>query len=152
MKKSYIILSIALSLSVMSGCNEDEFLNKQPKGSLSGDQLLDPAGAESLVTAAYAALPLNFPEIGPAFFSPLSNWSFGDVRSDDAYKGGGGTGDISEYHNLEISNITADNGTLNNKWRALYYAIARTNSALKALNNIDQADYPEVKQRIAEVK
>jgi starch-binding outer membrane protein, SusD/RagB family len=152
MKKSFIILSMALSLAVITGCNEDEFLDRQPKGSLSGDQLLDPAGAESLVTAAYAALPMNFPEVGPAFLSPVSNWSYGDVRSDDAYKGGGGTGDISEYHNLEISNITADNSVLNNKWRALYYAIARANNALKVLNQIAVEDFPEVKTRIAEVK
>jgi starch-binding outer membrane protein, SusD/RagB family len=152
MKKIKILLPIAFTLAFVAGCNEDDFLNKQPKGSLSGDQLLDPAGAESLVTSAYAGLAQNFPEIGPAFFSPASNWSFGDMRSDDAYKGGGGTGDISDYHSLEVGNIAADNGTVNNKWRALYYAIARTNSALRALNQITPEDFPLVKTRIAEVK
>lgn len=150
MKKSYIF-SIAIGLALMSGCSDD-FLDRQPKGSLGGDQLLDEAGAESLVTSAYAALPLNFPEVGPAFLSPLSNWSYGDIRSGDAYKGGGGTGDISEYHSLEISNIRPDNSVLSNKWRALYYAIARANTALKVLKNIPKEDFPEVNTRIAEVK
>ena len=152
MKKIDIILSTALLFSVATGCNEEEFLNKQPKGSLSGEQLLDPAGAESLVTAAYAGLAQNFGEVGAAFFYPASNWSFSDMRSDDAYKGGGGTGDISDYHSLEIGLVTADNGTVNSKWRGLFYGIARTNSALRALNQISEDDFDLVKQRIAEVK
>jgi starch-binding outer membrane protein, SusD/RagB family len=150
MKKSFI-LSFALGLAIFTGCSDD-FLDKQPKGSLGGNQLLNRAGAESLVTATYAALPLNFSDVGPAFLSPLSNWSYGDVRSDDAYKGGGGTGDLSEYHSLEISNIRPDNGVLINKWRALYYAIARANNALDVLKQISEEEFPEVKIRIAELK
>jgi starch-binding outer membrane protein, SusD/RagB family len=152
MKKIHIILSTALLIGFTTACNEDDFLDKQPKGSLSGGQLLDPAGAESLVTAAYAGLAQNFGEVGPAFTYPASNWSFSDMRSDDAYKGGGGTGDISDYHSLEIGNVTADNSTINNKWRGLFYGIARTNSALRALNQISESDFELVKRRIAEVK
>ena len=147
-----MIFSVALTLVVATACNEDEFLDRQPKGSLGGDQLLDPAGAESLVTAAYAALGQNFPEIGPAFTYPASNWSFSDMRSDDAYKGGGGTGDISEYHSIEIGIITSDNPVINNKWRGLYFGVARANSALRSLTRISEEDFDLVKRRIAEVK
>jgi hypothetical protein len=152
MRKFNIIFLVALLTAVTTACNEDAFLNKQPKGALGGNQLLDPAGAESLVTAAYAGMAQNFGEVGPAFTYPASNWSFSDVRSDDAYKGGGGTGDLSEYHSIEIGNITADNSTINNKWRGLYYGIARCNSALNALSQIEEKDFPLVKRRMAEVR
>ena len=152
MKTLHKIFSIALMTVLSTACNEDDFLSRQPKGSLSGDQLLDPAGAESLVTAAYAGLAQNFGEVGLAFTYPVSNWSFSDMRSDDAYKGGGGTGDLSDYHSLEIGIITADNSTINNKWRALYYGIARANSALRALVKISEDDFGLVNRRIAEVK
>jgi hypothetical protein len=150
--KNYKIITAFILLVLSFGCNEDEFLERQPKGSLSGDQLLDPNGAEALVTAAYAGLATHFSEIQPTFFHPPSNWSFGDMRSDDAYKGGGGTGDISEYHALEIGSIFPENGTIHSKWLANYYGVARTNKAISALRDIPEGQFDQKEQRIAEMK
>jgi hypothetical protein len=143
---------IVLSTLAFNGCNEEEFLNVQPKGALSGDQLQTPEGVNALVTSAYAGLSLNAPDPGSAFFQPASNWSFGDVRSDDAYKGGGGVGDISEYHDLEIGNIRADNFTLQRKWNSLYIAIGRCNRALAALNDATLEEVPEKETHIGEMR
>ncbi|MCF8302029.1 MAG: RagB/SusD family nutrient uptake outer membrane protein [Bacteroidales bacterium] len=153
MKKLTIFITFAfVSMLFFTACNEDEFLDTQPKGTLSGDQLESPEGVEALINAAYAGLAMNFADPNPAFFQPPSNWSYGDMRSDDAYKGGGGVGDIAEYHDLEIGNVRADNPLLERKWQAMYVAIGRVNKALKALREIDPADYEDRNARIGEMR
>ncbi|MGS0528450.1 hypothetical protein ACU8V7_27830 [Zobellia nedashkovskayae] len=44
--------------------------------------------------SAYSVLNGQIDDASNAYNSPASNWSFGDVVSDDAYKGGGGTGEL----------------------------------------------------------
>lgn len=130
----------------------EEQLDTTPKGSLS-DQLFGSAGAvDGLITAAYGSLDTHFQGIPHALHHPPSNWSFGDMRSDDAYKGGGGPGDIINYHQLEVGNITADNGNVEAKWRANYIAIANVNQAIRALLAISEADYPKKAERLAEMR
>ena len=143
MKKINKLLYIfAIAALLFTSCNEDEFLDAEPKGALNSSQLQTPEGIATLVNSAYAGLAQNFTDPNPAFFQPASNWSFCDVRSDDAYKGGGGVGDISEYHDLELGNIRADNFTLERKWKALYVGISRVNEALGALRDVSLEDVP----------
>ena len=54
-----------------------------------------------MVTAAYAGVG-NDDMVGPT----VSMWVYGSVRSDDAYKGGGGVGDMDIFNNYEQYNIT----------------------------------------------
>src|SRR5437763_14841171 len=101
---------------------------------------------------AYHSLHTYFPSTGNTFLHPPSNWSFGDVRSDDAYKGGGGTGDITEYTLLEVCNITPDNLVMLDKWRGDYAGINIVNTAISSISKIDIAKYPEKANRLAEMK
>ena len=73
-------------------------------------------------------------------------------RSDDAYKGGGGTGDITEYTLLELCNITPDNAVLLDKWRGDYAAINIINTAISSITKADVSIYPEKANRLAEMK
>ena len=149
MKKIKLIILFG-SLIAVSSCNK--FLDSKPQGLLTQDNLLTSTGVDGLVTMAYHSMSTYFEGVSHPLFHPPSNWSFGDIRSDDAYKGGGGTGDINEYNLMELSNITADNPRMEDKWKADYVAIKNVNTAIAAINKIDIADYPEKANRLAEMR
>ena len=152
--KLYKILFLAGISLVTFSCTKT--LEQSPKGALTFENLTTKSGAEALVVAAYADLDHVRSDAGGPINGSLtngvSNWTTSDVRSDDAYKGGGGTGDISELNSLELGIIQPTNGIINNKWRALFYGVSRCNKALKALNELSDDGYPLRTQRIAEVK
>jgi hypothetical protein len=79
-------------------------------------------------------------------------WNF-DVRSDDAYKGGNGTGDGDVFHQLEISQgILTTNWNISDMWQRLYNCISRVNIALSLLDKMSQSSYQLRDQRIGEMK
>jgi hypothetical protein len=149
MKKLLIFL---LTGSLVCAMSCQKFLDEKPLGLLTQDQLLTKDGVDNLVTMGYHSLLSVLPGTAAPHFHPPTNWSFGDVRSDDAYKGGGSTGDISEYTLIELGNITADNVMFFNKWQAQYVSIANVNTAIAAINKIDVAVYPAKATRLAEMK
>jgi hypothetical protein len=80
---------------------------------------------------------------------------YGSVRSDDAYKGGGGRGDVDVIDTYEQYNTTiADYGDwmLPRTWTNHYKAISRANFALSVINAIPDAEYPLKKVRQAELR
>ena len=147
MKKIIISIFIFSGLLNFSSCKKA--LDYTPTGVLSSSDLTSPAAVEGLVTAAYAAIG-NGDMIGPIY----SNWAFGSVRSDDAYKGGGGTGDVGEVDALEHYNlVTPTMGAfVTRTWQNLFKSISRANAALRAVNTLSDAAFPQKKQRLAELK
>lgn len=119
------------SAGYLTSCSD--MLDLKPSGQFTSDQMTDES-IEGLMSAAYAGLEAHFFGNNEAFSAPVTNWVF-DVRSDDAYKGGGGVTMESYIHQLEISNLTSDNPTGVNKWRNNYYAIARVHQAIRAIGN-----------------
>ncbi|MCD9017151.1 RagB/SusD family nutrient uptake outer membrane protein [Parachryseolinea silvisoli] len=127
-----------------------DVLETSPKGILSEDQLTTGASVETLIVAAYQGLGAHFFGNGEAFLGPTSNW-VNEVRSDNAYKGGGGTQDLSEAYQLETNTLDPTNGIAFNKWRNLMFGISRTNFAIRQLGKVQDADYP-VTTRLAEMR
>ena len=120
MKLNYKIATLAFSCAVtFSSCAD--FLDEKPYGQFTSDQI-DDTSIEGLMAAAYAGLEAHFFGNNESFTAPVSNWVF-DVRSDDAYKGGGGVSMEASIHQLEISNLTSDNPTGVNKWKNNYYYV-----------------------------
>ena len=117
--------------AVMTSCND--MLDTVPQGQFTAEQL-DDSSIEGLVASAYAGLEAHFYGNNEAFAGPSTNWIF-DVRSDDAYKGGGGTGMEENIHLLEVSEITSDNVSCLNKWQNNYYAISRVHNAMRAVQS-----------------
>lgn len=117
--------------AVMTSCND--MLDTVPQGQFTAEQL-DDSSIEGLVASAYAGLEAHFYGNNEAFAGPSTNWIF-DVRSDDAYKGGGGTGMEENIHLLEVSEITSDNVSCLNKWQNNYYAISRVHNAMRAIQS-----------------
>lgn len=117
------------SMATFTSCND--MLDTVPQGQFTAEQL-DDNSVEGLLASAYAGLEAHFYGNNEAFAGPSTNWIF-DVRSDDAYKGGGGTGMEENIHLLEVSEINSDNISCLNKWQNNYYAISRVHNAMIAV-------------------
>ena len=130
----------------------DDFLENKPQGSLTDGVMNSTEAIDLLVNAAYASLYGMTNEQGDPCMRPTTNWSYGEVRADNAYKGGGGEGDVWDVHAMETFQMQSNNGNLDGKWFNLYSLISRCNSALRVLNAADGDVVKEKEMRIAEVK
>lgn len=144
--KNYIFI-LLLSVFTMFSCSD--FLSETPIGELTDEQVKQKENIEGLVVSAYSVLDGQVDQASSGFNSGCSNWQFGDVVSDDVYKGGGGTGDQNPIHLMEIFQTNPTVNDLNRKWLALYEGVQRANDAIRALTN---SDYEKKKERIAEMK
>ena len=145
--KSKISVFIVLAAIGLQYSCSDEFLEMTPKSIISEDQLLTPENAEGLVVSAYSELGNDH------YTAPNSLWPYADITSGDAYKGGGGTGDISEFNAMELFDFnTTNNGLLDQKWYRLYVGIGRANTALKVIDQLPLESYPKKAERQAELK
>lgn len=135
---NYIIVVLGLMIGLTS-C--DGLLNQTPYGQFTADQL-DDQSVEGLLAAAYAGLNAHYFGNNEAFAGPSTNWIF-DVRSDDAYKGGGAVTMEANIHQLEIGVINSDNVSLENKWQNDFYGITRVHKAMKALDEIEDISHRE---------
>lgn len=147
MKKIIITAFITSGILFMGSCKKA--LDYTPTGVLSSDDLTSPTAVEGLVTAAYAAIG-NGDMIGPIY----SKWAYGSVRSDDAYKGGGGTGDVGEIDAMEHYNLVTPSmdAFVFRSWKNLFKSISRANVALRAVNSLAEADFPQKNTRLGELK
>ncbi len=129
MKAIYKFICAGLLVGSLTACSD--MLDTVPQGQFTAEQL-DENSVEGLLASAYAGLEAHFYGNNEAFAGPSTNWIF-DVRSDDAYKGGGGTGMEENIHLLEVSEVTSDNVSCLNKWQNNYYAISRVHNAMLAV-------------------
>ncbi len=150
MKLNKILLTIGCA-AMMVSCSDD-FLENKPQGSLSDGVMNSTESIDLLVNAAYAGLTGFTNEQGDPWIRPTTNWSYGEVRADNAYKGGGGEGDIWDFHAMETFQVQSNNGNLDGKWFNLYSQISRCNAALRVLNGADESEVPVKASRIAEMK
>ena len=132
---------------LFSSCKKE--LDYKPTGALSSADLTSATAVDGLVTAAYAAIG-NGDMIGPIY----SNWAYGSVRSDDAYKGGGGTGDVGEIDAMEHYNLVRPtmDAFVFRTWKNLFKSIGRANVALRAVSLFSDATFPNRKSRLAELR
>lgn len=151
MKLKYIPFAIAMA-ALTTGCNESRFLDVTPQGTLNSDNTATAENVDLLISAAYAALGGVAPQDNSVWMIPMTNWSYGSVRSDDAYKGGGSVTDAEEINRIETFDVDATLGNVDSKWFQLYCCVQRCNTALKALNNIPESQLPEVETRKAEMR
>ena len=150
MKLKNITLAALISIS-FSACSDD-FLENKPQGTLSEGNMNNPQAVDLLVTSVYATFGCRYADSNDPHWFPVTNWSYGEVRADNAYKGGGGETDAWEIHDMETSKIQPNNGFLDGKWFNVYCGISRCNSAIRALNKIDESVNKDKNVRIAEVR
>lgn len=149
MKYNKILVIVMYTALVFTSCSDD-YLEYEPEGVLSSENVATAENAESLVIAAYAGIA-NDEMIGPL----THQWVYGSVRSDDAYKGGGGRGDVDVVDKYEQYNLTiADMGDwmAPRTWTDYYKAISRANFALSVINDIPDGEYAQKTTRQAELR
>ncbi|MBS2100287.1 RagB/SusD family nutrient uptake outer membrane protein [Carboxylicivirga linearis] len=144
--KIYKLLFLILISTHLISC--EDFLDVPSYGTLTEDNLTGVKQIENQVISAYAAIGND--EIN----RPLSLWNYGNVRADDAYKGGNDQNDGDFLHFLEISSPSIGNETWYTDvfWYRNYVAISRANLALKLLNNISKEEMSNKEERIAEMR
>lgn len=145
------ILVFVMAGVLITSCGKD-FLNYQPQGVVTQEEVSTSGNVDKLVIAAYAGIT-NDEMIGPM----TSMWVYGSVRSDDAYKGGGGVDDVGDVNKYEQYYLTTpDQGGSDwmapRTWTNYYKAISRINLALAAANGLDVAQYPTKAQTQAELR
>ncbi|ARU26688.1 RagB/SusD family nutrient uptake outer membrane protein [Cellvibrio sp. PSBB006] len=149
-----LFMTTLISLPALISCGSDD-LSKNQKGTLSEEQITSKENLDGLVTASYSYLGNDH------YTAPNFLWPTGDLRAGDAHKGGNGPGDIFAYHALSVytaiipdmESYPPDFVDLNNKkWVRNYTGIARANTALKAIANVTEMDYPNKSIREAELR
>jgi starch-binding outer membrane protein, SusD/RagB family len=137
---------LVLAVCATYACGD--FLEGSPQGALDEGTLANQAGVEGSLIAAYRVLDWNS-GVGGAWGTAASNWVWGDVPSDDSYKGSEAS-DQPNITDIELYNWTTGNADsyLNDKWRGSYEGVVRANATLRLLeavvaanpNAISQAD------------
>lgn len=145
MKPIYKCFLAFMAVASLSSC--DSFLEEQiPQGTLSDEQVKNPAYVDNMVTSAYAVFT-TAEDINSSF----SMWNY-DVRSDDAYKGGSSTNDGDVFHQIEVGQgILPTNWNLNDMWVRIYNALSRVNTAIAVVESCDES-YLLKGERLAEMK
>jgi hypothetical protein len=145
-RKSLLVGGTALVLvsATMYACKDFLTDAASPQGSLNEQTLQTKAGVEGSLIAAYRALDWNTGS-GGAWGSAASNWVWGSVTSDDAYKGSEAT-DQPPINDIEAYFwSTADaESYLNDKWRAVYEGVVRTNATIRLLDQVVAAKPNEI--------
>lgn len=144
--KNIKYIAIAFFLMVSASCKK--YLDETPQGVVSQADLTSPTNTDAMVTAAYSYLGNDH------YTYPFSSmWAFGSIRSGDAYKGGGGSGDVVEFNQYEtFSTNVITNGSSDAVFYQLYVGVARANTALKLVEGQTVAAYPQKIQREAELR
>lgn len=148
--KNLIFKYCSLIFLVLVGFScQDDLLDTEPRGVLA-EGVSSAESVDKLLIAAYQALGGHFFGNAESFAGPSSNWIM-DVRSDDAWKGGGGIGDRTDIHQLETATMDPTNFAVFQKWRNNYFGVARCNLAISEIEGLEDDNYPAA-ARIAEAR
>ena len=148
-KFKILLVGITTSLVLFYACSKN-FLEKAPLGSLDQTTLANKAGVEGVLIGAYSMLD-GYGGAGGGWQSAGSNWVYGGVASDDAYKGSD-PGDQADIVPIETYTPTASNGYFNQKWQAIYDAVQRCNDVLRLMATATDINAADQKRISAEAR
>jgi len=136
MKNRIILFIFIIFLSIQNNCSED-FLTIDTGGELNNSILANEKGINALLIGAYSMLDgASAGQFG--WESATSNWLYGDIRGLIGNKGtdaGDSNLDVSAIQTFsETSGNQWTTGYLNIKWREVYEAISRCNTAVTVIN------------------
>lgn len=138
--KFLLPLGIVICIVIIYACNK-RFLDKPPLGTLSPDLIANEKGIQGLLIGAYSLVD-GEGAAGDGFASGASNWIFGGVTSDDAYKGSDPTDVAGAAPMEEWVSLTPTNDAIPQKWKLCYAGAQRCNDVLntmKLATDISQA-------------
>ncbi|MBX2901315.1 MAG: RagB/SusD family nutrient uptake outer membrane protein [Cyclobacteriaceae bacterium] len=122
LKATWLVALLAVNLSC------EDFLDQKPQSALTtGNAYNNAADVEAALNGIYNSFMQGE-------YYHYINVMLEDVRSDNAYAGGGGDIPMVQMDNLQI---TADNPKVYELWRDLYAAIGRSNILLQKINGVN---------------
>src|SRR5690606_29666297 len=134
MKKIFKASLVVLLFGCAFSCADHLEIN--PQGSLSQDVIVyNQDWLDKQLVASYGSLDgyIDNNSTNNAWRSPGSNWTFGDVPTDDVYKGSD-AGDQAELNEIEWLTYGPSNAYFRNKWNAIFEGVNRTNQTLRGVN------------------
>ncbi len=156
MKKIHIYISTVFLLLNIS-CSQD-MLDVYPKGEVVLDNLSNKEGVELLLVGAYSALDgqnatiLNANDLWGNSSLSFSDWLFGSMQSDDAYKGSS-AGDQTVLNFIEGYEVqSAGNIGNTGRWKYAYDGVTRCNDVIKAANTATDMTDDEKNAAIAQAR
>jgi hypothetical protein len=134
--------AVILLAGVVYGCQD--FLVSPPQGTLDELSLANQNGVEATLIGAYRLLGGWTPGLG-AWGAASSNWPFGSVTSDDAYKGSDAA-DQAPITDVELYNWGSGGSEsyLNDKWRSVYEGVTRSNATIRLLDRVEEETPDEI--------
>jgi starch-binding outer membrane protein, SusD/RagB family len=137
-----IIVTVFMLVIVSISCKED-FLEVDPAGAISEDQLTSKNGLEGTLIGAYSVLS----GINNSFYSGSTNWMWGSVLGGEANKGTN-SGDQAQVNEIQAYNPQPTNESVLSKYQITYEGIARVNSLLRVLPKAAATVSADDKKRI----
>lgn len=128
-----------VAAAALYGCKDTLTEAAAPQGALSAQTLATKQGVEGSLVATYRNLDHNSafnPGLNTGAWS-ASNWLWGSITSDDAYKGTEAS-DFPAATDVELyqwATSNADN-ILNDHWRGAYEGVSRANATLRLLKQV----------------
>ncbi len=124
----FFFLFLALTL-LFSGCKNKKLKNQSLGKMNTGKKVSIPVIQTSLIEA-YSLLNGDGTDELKTWQTPVTNWIYGSITSDNAYKG---TGPHDHLQALEIETFKAGPGNVYflNRWKSLYHAIDVCNEVIR---------------------
>ncbi|MGI4750611.1 MAG: RagB/SusD family nutrient uptake outer membrane protein [Janthinobacterium lividum] len=128
---NYKIITLGSLLFITTVYSCKKTLDKSPAGVLAGATLANKAGVDGLLIGAYSILDGYYSgQPGIQYGSGISNWTYGGIGSDDAYKGSSTT-DQPDAAAIENHTINSSNGYIYSKWQVAFDGIQRANDVIR---------------------
>ena len=124
-----LIAGAAIVTTVVVSCGKN-FLEKPTLGTLDPSILATADGVNGLLIGAYSLL--DGEGAGGGTGSGISNWIYGGIAADDAYKGSDNS-DFNEALAPETWTTTSANGIIQQKWNVTWAGVQRSNEVLRIL-------------------
>jgi starch-binding outer membrane protein, SusD/RagB family len=145
-KRYSFIACVTLTMLIgLNGCKKD-FLEPKPYNRYSPEQLQSKKGIEGVLTGAYGMLDGQGIAGASGWMVGATNWVYGDVVSDDAYKGTD-AGDQPQMTEIELWGSQPANTYFYYKWLSIYEGAARANDVIRLadkvaeLTPVEKTDY-----------
>ena len=126
-----IALSSIIFFSLSYSCKR--VLDKQAAGVLAGSTLANKAGVDGLLIGAYSMVKGSYGGQPNTYWgSGISNWTYGGVGADDAYKGSTSDDQAPDLPQIEKhAGISTSNSYIESKWQVGYASVQRANDVIR---------------------
>lgn len=148
--KYIFIFFCTLLLTGLNACKKD-FLDPKPYNRYSPEQLQSKKGIEGVLTGVYGMLDGQGIVGASGWMVGATSWVYGDVVSDDAYKGTD-AGDQPQMTEIELWASQPANTYFYYKWLSIYEGVARANDVIRLSEKVPELTAAEKTDYIAQAR